>query len=59
VTQYWEKMDASLEVTQGKLIADACKEAGVEHLIYSSLEDTRTLNQVRFNICLGFDTFSG
>lgn len=37
VTNYWEKGTLEHEVMQGKNLADASKEAGVEHLIWSSL----------------------
>ncbi|TIA65795.1 NAD(P)-binding protein [Aureobasidium pullulans] len=37
VTNYWETMDPKVEVTQGKNVADAAKEAGVSHIIFSSL----------------------
>ena len=37
VTNYWEKMDHNLEYEQGKKLADAAKEAGVNHYIWSSL----------------------
>ncbi|VUC35233.1 unnamed protein product [Clonostachys rosea] len=37
VTDYWEKCDHELELSQGKAVADACKAAGVKHLIFSSL----------------------
>lgn len=37
VTNYWEKMDMQLEIQQGKNLADAAKENGVEHYIWSSL----------------------
>lgn len=37
VTNYWEKMDMDLEIQQGKNLADAAKEAGVNHYIWSSL----------------------
>ncbi|KAF2871203.1 hypothetical protein BDV95DRAFT_494735 [Massariosphaeria phaeospora] len=37
VTNYWEKASLEHEVTQGKTLADASKEAGIEHLIWSSL----------------------
>eukprot|EP00746_Dinoflagellata_sp_MGD_P000882 gnl/MRDRNA2_/MRDRNA2_101640_c0_seq1.p1 gnl/MRDRNA2_/MRDRNA2_101640_c0~~gnl/MRDRNA2_/MRDRNA2_101640_c0_seq1.p1 ORF type:complete len:457 (-),score=126.83 gnl/MRDRNA2_/MRDRNA2_101640_c0_seq1:311-1681(-) len=51
VTNFWDKgtmgiggtinMDPKKEATQGKNIGDAAKAAGVGHLIFSSLEDTR------------------
>ncbi|KAG6368008.1 hypothetical protein INS49_002208 [Diaporthe citri] len=37
MTNYWEKMDMELEIQQGKNLADAAKEAGVNHYIWSSL----------------------
>lgn len=37
VTNYWEKMDMGLEIDQGKSLADAAKETGVQHYIWSSL----------------------
>jgi len=43
VTNYWEKMDAKHEFQQGKDLADAAKEAGVEHYVWSSL--------LNINIC--------
>jgi hypothetical protein len=33
----WEKGDPELETKQGKNLVDACKEAGVERFIWSSL----------------------
>jgi len=37
VTNYWEKGTLEFEVMQGKNLADAAKEAGISHLIWSSL----------------------
>lgn len=37
VTNYWDKLDHNLEYEQGKSLADAAKEAGVNHYIWSSL----------------------
>ncbi|ERF69208.1 hypothetical protein EPUS_01165 [Endocarpon pusillum Z07020] len=37
VTNYWESMSKETEVKQGKNVADISKEAGVKHLIWSSL----------------------
>lgn len=37
VTNYWEKGTLEHELMQGKNLADAAKEAGVGHLIWSSL----------------------
>lgn len=35
-------MNTEKEVTQGKAAADACKAAGVEHVVWSSLIDTES-----------------
>lgn len=37
VTNYWESAKKEVEVSQGKNVTDAAKEAGVSHLIFSSL----------------------
>lgn len=37
VTNYWESMNHETELSQGKNVADAAKECGVSHLIFSSL----------------------
>lgn len=55
VTNYWEKMDAKLEIQQGKNLADAAKEAGVKHFIWSTLKDiNKVTNGVLPNV-LHFD----
>lgn len=41
VTNFWEHFDPKKETTQAKNIANAAKEAGVQHVIWSSFEDTR------------------
>ena len=43
VTNYWEIMDAARETKQGKDAADACKEVGVKHYIYSGLENVKRI----------------
>jgi len=43
VTNFWEHFSAEKEKTQAKNIADAAKAAGVKHVVWSTLEDTRTL----------------
>ncbi|WYZ44353.1 hypothetical protein EsH8_VII_000789 [Colletotrichum jinshuiense] len=45
VTNYWDKLDQKLEVQQGKNIADAALEAGVDHFIFSSLLDVNKLSK--------------
>jgi uncharacterized protein YbjT (DUF2867 family) len=43
VTNFWEHFSAEKEKTQAKNVADAAKAAGVKHVIWSTLEDTRKL----------------
>jgi uncharacterized protein YbjT (DUF2867 family) len=43
VTNFWEHFSAEKEKVQAKNIADAAKAAGVKHVIWSTLEDTRKL----------------
>jgi uncharacterized protein YbjT (DUF2867 family) len=43
VTNFWEHFQAEKEKAQAKNIADAAKAAGVTHVIWSTLEDTRKL----------------
>jgi uncharacterized protein YbjT (DUF2867 family) len=41
VTNFWEHFSAEKDKAQAKNIADAAKAAGVKHVIWSTLEDTR------------------
>ena len=41
VTFYWEHMKPDLELTHARNMAQAAKEAGVRHVIWSTHEDTR------------------
>jgi uncharacterized protein YbjT (DUF2867 family) len=41
VTNFWEHFSPEREISQAGHIAAAAREAGVEHLIWSTLEDTR------------------
>jgi uncharacterized protein YbjT (DUF2867 family) len=43
VTNFWEHFSAEKEKAQAKNIADAAKAAGVKHVIWSTLDDTRKL----------------
>lgn len=43
VTNFWEHFSAEKEKAQAKNIADAAKAAGVKHVVWSTLEDTRGL----------------
>ncbi|MDC4204905.1 MAG: NmrA/HSCARG family protein [Candidatus Manganitrophus sp.] len=41
LTNFWEHFSAEKEVAQAKNMAKAAKQAGVQHVIWSTLEDTR------------------
>jgi uncharacterized protein YbjT (DUF2867 family) len=41
VTFYWEHFSPEKELAQAKAMAQAAKHAGLEHIIWSTLEDTR------------------
>jgi uncharacterized protein YbjT (DUF2867 family) len=41
VTNFWEHFSAEREKAQAKNIAEAAKAAGVKHVVWSTLEDTR------------------
>jgi uncharacterized protein YbjT (DUF2867 family) len=41
VTFFWEHFSADQEMAHARNMAEAAKEAGVEHVIWSTLEDTR------------------
>ena len=41
LTNYWEHFSPDREIAQARTLAEAAKAAGVEHAIWSTLEDTR------------------
>ncbi|MGH6624826.1 MAG: NmrA family NAD(P)-binding protein, partial [Burkholderiaceae bacterium] len=43
VTNFWEHFSPEKELTQAATLADAAAKTGVQHVIWSTLEDTRTL----------------
>ena len=43
VTNFWEHFSADKEKAQAKNLADAARAAGVRHVVWSTLEDTRKL----------------
>ena len=55
VTNYWESADSEVEVTQGKNVADAAKEVGVSHIIFSSLIHVSKITKGRLSHIPHFD----
>ncbi|KUI60472.1 NmrA-like family domain-containing protein 1 [Cytospora mali] len=55
-TNYWEKMDMKLEIQQGKNLADAAKEAGVNHFVWSSLLNINKLTNGKLPNVYHFDS---
>lgn len=45
VTNYWESRSADVEMKQGKAVADAAKDVGVQHFVWSSLLDITKLSK--------------
>ena len=41
VTFFWEHFSPEKELAHAKAMADAAKDAGVKHVVWSTLEDTR------------------
>ena len=56
VTNYWEYNSLEAEVSQGRNLADASKEAGVEHLIWSSLPYVSKVTEGKLNKLHHFDS---
>lgn len=55
VTNFWETMSKDTEVAQGKAVTDACKQAGVKHLIFSSLRNVTEITNGRLPNVSHFD----
>ncbi|KAF9891680.1 hypothetical protein FE257_003692 [Aspergillus nanangensis] len=55
VTNFWESMSRDTEVAQGKAVTDACKQAGVQHLIFSSLRNVSEISSGRLPNVSHFD----
>ncbi|MCJ1478103.1 hypothetical protein MMC13_006778 [Lambiella insularis] len=56
VTNFWEKASAEVEIAQGKNLADASKEAGVQHLIWSSLPNVIEMSGGKLMDARAFDS---
>lgn len=55
VTNFWESMSSEKEISQGKAVTDACKAAGVQHIIFSALIDVSKASQGRLAHVTHFD----
>ncbi|KAK0109493.1 hypothetical protein ONS95_002183 [Cadophora gregata] len=56
VTNYWETLDHNLEIQQGKNLADAALESGVQHYIWSSLLNVNELTHGKLPHVHHFDS---
>jgi hypothetical protein len=45
VTQFWEKFENAMEERQALTVLEACDKAGVQHLVFSTFEDTKQLRE--------------
>ncbi|KAH8587534.1 NmrA family transcriptional regulator [Bisporella sp. PMI_857] len=55
VTNFWNSMDVEQEIAQGRNVADATKEAGIRHLIFSSLPSVSMATGGTFKNVAHFD----
>lgn len=55
VTNYWEKGDMQLEIQQGKNLADAAKESGIQHYIWSCVYSATKLSEGKLAHVYHFD----
>lgn len=58
VTNFWESRDADVELAQGQHITDAAKEAGVQHIVFSSLPSVTDISGGRLTHVTHFDSKS-
>ncbi|OKL55970.1 hypothetical protein UA08_08752 [Talaromyces atroroseus] len=59
VTDFWQRMSGAEEVLQGKNVTDACKAAGFQHLIFSSLINSAEASKNAFLHVYHFDGKAG
>ncbi|XP_020836128.1 nmrA-like family domain-containing protein 1 [Phascolarctos cinereus] len=50
LTTYWEDFSKEKEVQQGKIVADASKELGLKHVVYSGLENVKKLTKGKLEV---------
>ncbi|XP_069838297.1 nmrA-like family domain-containing protein 1 [Dendropsophus ebraccatus] len=54
VTNFWDHFSKEKEVQQGKVIVDLCKRLGLQHVVYSGLENVNKLSGGKLDV-LHFD----
>ncbi|KAG9230176.1 putative NmrA-like family domain-containing protein 1 [Amylocarpus encephaloides] len=59
VTNFWESGDGDVEMAQGRAMADGAKEAGVQHLVWSSLPNVSERSNGGLTGVLHFDSKAG
>ncbi|KAJ7712497.1 NAD(P)-binding protein [Mycena metata] len=55
VTNFWEHMDTKREVTEGKMLVDAARGAGVRLLVWSGLEPVSEISKGKYQEANQFD----
>jgi len=56
VTNYWDSMDADVETSQGKNLADVAKDADVQHFVWSTLPNVTKLTEGKLSKVYHFDS---
>ncbi|KYK54380.1 NmrA-like family domain-containing protein 1 [Drechmeria coniospora] len=56
VTNFWDSMSVDVEIAQGRTVTDACKAAGVQHLVFSSLINTTEASKGKLPNISHFDS---
>jgi len=57
VTNFWEHYSGEKEKAQARNLAEAAKAAGLKHVIWSTLEDTRKLLTAYFTLVMSRPSF--
>ncbi|XP_075687581.1 nmrA-like family domain-containing protein 1 [Rhinoderma darwinii] len=50
VTNFWDHFSKEKEVKQGKMLADLCKRLGLQHVVYSGLENVNKLTGGKLDV---------
>ncbi|XP_001377212.2 nmrA-like family domain-containing protein 1 [Monodelphis domestica] len=50
VTNFWDDFNKEKEVKQGKMVADASKQLGLKHVVYSGLENVKKLTKGKLEV---------